>query len=124
MATKRKKPIKVFDDDGVVVEQTFTDDSVDVFEEKENTPFDVENVDVSVYDVIDTFAGYMIPKFGVNKSEDGAGVCIFCNGKTQYAKRKICVSCLEKYGVTNILDKVQEAAAYGRTYFTFDMNNE
>lgn len=116
MATK-KKPVTIYDDDGVLVEQTFSDNNVAVMKnEKSNLPFYM-GMDVSVNDVIDTFAAYMLPRFNVNNPEEGPGECVLCGAKTLFKKRKICVDCLEKHGVENLLNKVQDVLDGGNTVY-------
>lgn len=108
MGTK-KKAITIYDDDGILVEQTPVNDIIEtVSKVKRVARFENLTKEITAKDLIGTLAGYMSPRFGVNKAEDGAGECVICGAKTQYTKRKMCVDCIENYGVENLLAKLGE----------------
>lgn len=96
MATKRNK--KIFDDGAILVEQTYPTDDVAVVSKKTRSVSMGGTKTINVTDVLDTYAGYIPQRFGMNDGAEDSGECIICGAKTQYPLRKICVPCLEKYG--------------------------
>lgn len=119
MATKRNR--KLYDNDGVVVEQTYPTDDVEVVSKKMRSAPMSETKTINVADVLDTYAGYIPQRFGMNYGAEDSGECIICNAKTQYPLRKICVPCLEKYG-REIFEKCKESIDIGESYFELNVN--
>lgn len=110
MATsKKKRAVTLYEDDGVLVEQTYATDSVEVM--KTSRAMAMQNVskEIKASDLIETLAAYTLPKFGINSVDDGAGECVICGAKTQYRKRKMCVDCIDRYGASDLLEKLKYA---------------
>lgn len=114
MATKRNK--KIFDDGAIIVEQTYPNDDVEVVSKKMRSSTMNGTKTINVADVLDTYAGYIPQRFGMNDGAEDSGECIICGSKTQYPLRRICVPCLEKYG-RDILKKCKESIESGESYF-------
>lgn len=124
MATRRRN-VMGFDDDSVIVEKSYPTEKVEVVEKRKSFKSARETKEINVDDVMDTFAGYMAARFGVNKSGEPNGECVICGKSTQYQHRKMCVDCLEKYSVEDILNKSKTAVENGETTFTLNViNNE
>lgn len=128
MATKKRKPVTVFDDDGVLIEQTFPEEDVQVVAKKARTAPSTEFPEfksVTVSDVFDTFAGYLNSRLSMNDSSSGKGTCVVCGKETLYPLRKICIDCLESNGVENIYTMTKEAIEMGTPTIELEvMENE
>ncbi len=59
-------------------------------------PFEAQPV--SVVDMLDTLAGYVIPVINMGATTEGNGQCLLCGKKTAYKMRKLCVDCMNTYG--------------------------
>lgn len=121
MATKKRESMKIFDDDGIVIESKPA-------EEKKESVYSVKSAksagrktEINVADVLDAYAGYMPQRFGMNDASLGAGECVICGGKTQYTTRKICVPCLDKYG-KEIYKNAKEAIENSQISFELRTN--
>lgn len=128
MATKKRKPVKIYEDDSVMVEQTFPDDDVAVIRDEimrdiSRVSTDKEEMTVDVSDVLDTFAGYMVQKVGMNDPENGSGECVLCGASTQYKLRKVCVPCLEKHRI-ELWQEAKTAIENGDRTFTIEVMNK
>lgn len=119
MSTKKSKTI--FDDDAVLVEQTYPEDDVEVTVPVKTKRSAMSTKDIDVSDVLDTFAAYSPQRFGINDPGNGAGECMICGTKTQYRLRKFCADCMDKYG-REMHDKAKDCIGNGETYFTMNTN--
>lgn len=119
MATKRNK--KIFDDGAILVEQTYPTDDVEVVSKKTRSAPMSETKTINVVDVLDTYAGYIPQRFGMNDGAEDSGECIICGAKTQYPLRKVCVPCLEKYG-RDVYEKCKGSIESGESYFELNVN--
>ena len=99
----------IYDNDGTTVTETVgASDGATVFKSGEGTHFDVS-------DVLDTFAGYLLPRFKIEK-QSGSGKCMICGKDTAYPVRKVCVDCMDKYS-DDLYQQSKEASSNGNTGF-------
>lgn len=120
MASKSRKKT-IYDNGGITVEQTLTDDEIIVSKPKNSIRSFNETRYINVLDAIDTFAGYMNNRFSLNYSDGSSGECVICGKSTMYPRRKICTDCFDKYGAENILRKVKTAVENMEASFTIDV---
>lgn len=77
-----------------------------------DTPF--EPKPVSVVDMLDTLAGYVIPVINMGTGTNEKGECLLCGKSTAYEKRKLCVDCMQKYG-KSYYERAKVAVENGET---------
>ena len=117
MATRRKK---IFDNDGISVEQTIKDGNTYSAKKSMAVP-DTKTVYTS--DVFETFAGYTISRVSglINKPNQDGGTCVLCGAKTMYPTRKFCMSCFDK-NFLELFEKGKSAIEDGFTTFDIEVN--
>lgn len=69
-------------------------DSMKVFRDEATS---MEMTSVSVSDVLETMAGYVMPDFRFVGSGE-KGTCLICGKQTSMASRKLCGDCMKKSG--------------------------
>lgn len=85
----------IYDNDATLVEETVTPkEEFSVKRNAKNSP--IINKEIQVMDVLDSFAGYLVPRLEI-ESEEEPGTCSICGGLTSKKLRKICFNCMQKY---------------------------
>lgn len=118
MANKNRNNEVIYDRDSVRIERSESKSAPVTAD----APFDADlgmdtsviPVKMAVADMIDTLAGYMMPNFSVNHSQDGPGECAVCHKSTQYARRKLCADCIKKQGAAQLADALKNAVNAGK----------
>lgn len=95
MAKKR-----VYNNDNVIIT---VDESINVNDKTNVEITETEsrkNNVISTHDIIDTFAGYILPQFSFASMEDETGMCVICNKQTSNFRRKLCPDCMAQHKET------------------------
>lgn len=86
----------IYNDDATLVEESITPKE-EVFSTKVNSyPKSEGGKELKVHDVVDSFAGYLIPRLEI-QSPNEQEPCVICGGDTSKGIRKICFNCMLKY---------------------------
>lgn len=108
----RRKERTIYENDGTKVmvndESVMAKDTMSVQKAPAKLPQEIDTVDF-----FDAMVGYTMPRFNLNLDVDEEGECVICGKKTAYAKRKLCVDCMEKYAV-DLYPKAKAAIQTGK----------
>lgn len=93
---RRNKENVIFDDDATVIIQR---DEMPTHTERKMIQKQAEkfNEPISVVDVLDTIAGYVMPSFYMVPDSEESGQCLLCGKRTAYKMRKLCVDCMKEH---------------------------
>lgn len=122
MARDRRRII--YDNDATVITESIGNEennsTTDSLHRSAKRSAFIENVTMSVSDVVDTFASYAsVPRWFIDYKAEKLGECNICHRDTAYRFRRICVDCMDKYGDT-IFDLARNASDNGETTITFE----
>lgn len=104
-----RKSQVIYNDDATVVERVTVTDEVGVIKHEA----ELKEAAISVADVIDTLAGYMVPTFAFIDDGGKSGKCVICGAKTSKGIRKLCADCMKNYG-ERFYSKAKEAVESGK----------
>lgn len=115
---RRNRDKVLYDNDGTVLIQSDTPTATASSPMKAPSKAPAKNTtEIKVTDVLDTLAGFTIPRFNLYSESEGKGECILCGKETTYKKRKVCVTCLEEHG-EELYAKARNAIENGETTIT------
>lgn len=69
---------------------------------------------ITVGDMLDTLAGYVIPTINLSTGTNEKGECMLCGRETAYSNRKLCIHCMQTYG-REYYNKAKQAIENGET---------
>lgn len=69
---------------------------------------------MTVSDMLDTLAGYVIPTINMGSGTNERGECMLCGKQTAYNNRKLCVNCMQAHG-REYYNKAKKAIENGET---------
>lgn len=105
----------IYNDDATIVEESITPKEEVSFVRESSYPRTESTKQLKVHDVVDSFAGYLVPRLEISSSDEKSP-CVICGGETSKGIRKICFDCMLKYR-SELYNGLKQAIEDGKETF-------